>query len=429
MSVKRKSSTLNPTLKKHYTCYTGAADLYVYFYERELQLLNTTGIHTFICSNSWLDVNYGAPLQKYLLDNTNSGVICHSEAIREFESADINTIVSILRNGVPDADSQLRFLTFQTFIGDPDIANRRERTRSYTELVQAGMRENKYAGDKWGGKYLRAPDIYWTILEKGKDKLVRLRDIAEVRFGIKTGANEFFYLDDEKIQEWSIEAEFLKPVIKSPRECKSILVDPSHLQFKLFMCHADRAALSGTAALEYIHWGEKQGFHQRPSCKGRARWWDLGEREMPSLTFNYLISSTARTLYAPDGCYTSDNFQEVHADSDLILPLCASLNSSLFQLMVNMAGRSNFGGGLLKIQTYEISELLCLDPNAFAFENETLFTSPAWDMLKPSDDRRALDAIIFDALGLTQGERDGVYEGVVNLVESRLRKARSLKGK
>ena len=44
-------------------------------------------------------------------------------------------------------------------------------------------------------------------------------------------------------------------------------------------------------------------------------------------------------------------------------------------------------------------------------------------------DRRVLDAIIFHALGLTQGERDGVYEGVVNLVESRLRKARSLKGK
>ena len=44
-------------------------------------------------------------------------------------------------------------------------------------------------------------------------------------------------------------------------------------------------------------------------------------------------------------------------------------------------------------------------------------------------DRRALDAIIFDALGLTEGERDGVCEAVVNLVEARLRKARSLKGK
>ena len=226
-----------------------------------------------------------------------------------------------------------------------------------------------------------------------------------------------------------IESEFLKPVIKSPRECKSIRVDPNQLQFKLFMCHADKAALAGTAALEYIKWGESQRFHQRPSCRGRARWWDLGKREIPSLSFNYLISSTARTLFTRDSCYTSDNFQEVHADSTLTLSLCASLNSSLFQLMVNMAGRSNFGGGLLKIQTYEVSGLFCLDPKTFIFENEAIFASTAWEMLKPSDDRLALDAIIFDTLNLTQGERDGVYEAVVDLVESRIRKAKSLRRK
>ena len=92
-------------------------------------------------------------------------------------------------------------------------------------------------------------------------------------------------------------------------------------------------------------------------------------------------------------------------------------------------GRSNFRGGLLKIQTYEVSELLCLDPKTFTFEDETIFTSTGWEMLDSSDDRGALEAIIFDALGLTQGERDGVSEAVMNLVESRLRKARSLKGK
>ena len=286
----------------------------------------------------------------------------------------------------------------------------------------------KYTGDKWGGKYLRAPDIYWTIIEKGKDKLVRLGDVAEVRFGIKTGANAFFYLDAERIGEWDIEEEFLKPVIKSPRECKSILIDPSLLKFKLFMCGKDKEELAGTAALEYIEWGESEGFDQRPSCRNRARWYDLGERRIPYLSFNYLISSTAKTLYAPDGCYTSDNFQEVHTDSCLILPLCVSLNSSLFQLMVNMAGRSNFGGGLLKIQTYEVSELLCLDPKTIAFEDAAMFTSSSWEMLESSDDRRALDAITFDALNLTQGERDAVYEAVIHLVEARLQKAQSLKG-
>ena len=193
------------------------------------------------------------------------------------------------------------------------------------------------------------------------------------------------------------------------------------------MCDKDKADLVGTAALEYIEWGESEGFHQRPSCRGRARWWDVGERQIPCLSFNYLISSTARTLYAPDGCYASDNFQEIHTDSCLALPLCVSLNSSLFQLMVNVAGRSNFGGGLLKIQTYEVSKLLCLDPRRIGFEDEAMFTSSSWEMLEPSDIRRALDEIIFDALNLTLEERDGVYEAVIHLVEARLQRAQSLR--
>jgi hypothetical protein len=43
-----------------------------------------------------------------------------------------------------------------------------------------------------------------------------------------------------------------------------------------------------------------------------------------------------------------------------------------------------------------------------------------------SVDRRALDAIIFDALGLTAGEREAVYEAVVEWVSRRLEKAGSV---
>ena len=41
----------------------GQSDLYCYFYTRALQLLATGGVHVFVCSNSWLDVGYGAKLK------------------------------------------------------------------------------------------------------------------------------------------------------------------------------------------------------------------------------------------------------------------------------------------------------------------------------------------------------------------------------
>ena len=424
-----KIKALKPTFKKHYTCYTGAADLYVYFYERGLQLLSPNGIHTFICSNSWLDVNYGAPLQKYILDNTTGAVICHSEAEREFESADINTIVSILHNGTSGADACARFLTFKTFIGDPNLENRRERTRTYTELAQAGTRENAYAGDKWGGKYLRAPDIYWTILEKGKDKLVRLGDIAEVRRGFTTGANEFFYLDDKQIHQWGIEDEFLKPVIKSPRECKSIRVDPSQLQFKLFMCHANKTTLAGTAALEYIEWGETQGYHQRPSCSGRARWWDLGKESGNSI-FVKEANETSAVFYNPDNHLVDCRLYSANLSNDILL----FLNSAIGAMFFEVYNRAGLGGGARSMMVSDYENVPTLTKANIDKETAESFLK----RISPLSPRKIvnsesewfdLDAIVFDAFGLTQSEQDGVYEGVVNLVESRLRKARSLKEK
>ncbi|MGC8942452.1 MAG: Eco57I restriction-modification methylase domain-containing protein, partial [Sulfurihydrogenibium sp.] len=45
------------------------SDLYVYFYYQGLSLLRPGGVFTFINSNSWLDVGYGAGLQEFLLKN------------------------------------------------------------------------------------------------------------------------------------------------------------------------------------------------------------------------------------------------------------------------------------------------------------------------------------------------------------------------
>lgn len=451
------------------------SDLYIYFYLHGLRLLNPKGAFCFITSNSWLDVGYGADLQEFLLRTCHVKMILDNRDKRSFATADVNTVIALFsapseRPSTEGLNNTARFVMFTVSFErtlSSDVFRQIEKTQERTvtdeyrvypitqkTLLEEGFKQPEaeqdistpidtlgrtvsrpllkeaqaaYTANKWGGKYLRAPAIYWTILEKGKGRLVRLGDIAEVRFGIKTGANEFFYLDTDKARQWKIEEEFLQPVIKSPKEFRSILIDPNALKSRLFLCHKTKAELKGTATLEYIKWGESQAFHKRPSCANRPRWWDLGVRHTPYLGFNYLIDSTAKTLYAPKGCYFSDNFQEVNVSTPFVLPLCASLNSTVFQLMVNVSGRSNFGDGLLKIQTYEVSDLLCLDPKAIDFKSSEIFSSTFWDVLHPSSDRRTLDDIIFDALNLTQGEREAVYEGVIELVEARLNKANSLK--
>jgi hypothetical protein len=53
-------------------------------------------------------------------------------------------------------------------------------------------------------------------------------------------------------------------------------------------------------------------------------------------------------------------------------------------------------------------------------------TSRIWKEAELTN-RRNFDLMFFDILGLTQGERDGVYEALISPVKKRLEKAKSLK--
>ena len=411
------------------------SDLYCYFYARALQLLRDNGMHIFVCSNSWLDVGYGAKLQEHLLKTSCVEAIYESAVERQFSTAQINTMVSIIRKGVADDNHETRFVSlraeFDRAISDSGL--RREITMSRTQLLEAGLGSadsrgrRKYVGDKWSGKYLRAPDIYHHILTRYVNRVVRLGDIATVRFGIKTGANPFFYLTQEDIERWGVEREFLRPVMTSPQESRSITVDPANLPKQLFMCHPDRDELAGTCALDYIRWGEERGYHQRSSTRSRPRWYDLGRSSRVQLGMNKLVNTTARSYLSLSGLRFTDNFQIMTLQEGMsTVSLCAALNSTLFQLVLNTEARANFGEGVLEIQTYETANLPVANPGLLGELDADIFASSDWEVLNPSAERLEIDAAVFDALGLTQGEQDAVYEGVAELVGNRLRRARSV---
>ena len=446
------------------------SDLYIYFYLHGLSLLNDKGAFCFITSNSWLDVGYGKDLQEFLLTRAKVKLVLDNQVRRSFVSADVNTVIVLL--GAPQdtktkraasLEHTARFVMLTVPFEDvlsPVIweeveeAAARCTTPEYRvfPLTQAALLENgtlskdsadaqkkQFSGDKWGGKYLRAPDIYWLILEKGRDKLVRLGDIAEVRFGIKTGANDFFYLDEQKIAEWGIEEEFLVPFLFSLKEVRRYEVDPRTLQRKLFCCHSGKSELSrrGKAnALAYIEWGESLEFHERPSVRNRSLWYALPDQSFPEFVSNRFLGERfgfpwiENTLVGD--VFFVGSFEKTNGLLGTVL-----LNSMISFLSAEVIARKTYGIGVAYLYGPEITSVNLLDPELLDKRQEKEVVSVfermrQREMLKIGDeisqhDRRALDDIIFDVLGLTQGERDAVYEGVVNLVEARLKKARSLR--
>ena len=497
LEPKAYKKELNKAVRQDFDSYfsksvkiSGRSDLYTYFYIRSLRLLNSGGVLVFICSNSWLDVGYGKWLQRFLLKQVPVHAIVDNHAKRSFASADVNTVITIMES--PDTkkngmDETIRFIAFkkpfeETIIADNLLAiERAEETLSMDgyrvfpvtkqHLLEEGSEfENEqqkkmgtgvYVGDKWGGKYLRAPDIFFTILEKGEGKLVKLKDVAEVRLGIKTGGNEFFFLTKEEAESHGIEKQFLKPAILKTDSVQFVKLSVNEFEGYFFWCGKEKEEIKGTKALEYIHWGENQpikikqgknkgqyydGFHQVSSVKGRKRWYDISNRDSAPVWWMIAHNERSISIYNDIDAFSSNNFFEILPYDYSAIALSFYLTATISCFYREILGRSNYGGGLLKT---EKPDLIKFDLLRYDFvkefdeslpilerKSESIFTecgintesdTPISEQdPQPLPDRAELDNIVFDALGLTDEERKEVYRAVCQLVWNRVSKAKSV---
>lgn len=427
-----------PYLMRQYSAAVdGKSDLYCYFYVRALQLLRPGGMHVFICSNSWLDVSYGGKLQGYLLKNAHLQAIYESAIERQFSTAEVNTIISFIRNSSPDDKQVTRFISlhapFESAI--TDSSQRKEVQRTHAELWEAGLGEpnrvgsSSYEGDKWGAKFLRAPDIYQTMLEKGKNRLLRLGDIAEVRRGFTTGCNDFFLLDEASIKRWGIEQEYFAPILESPRGAYGIVISPDIYGY-IFLCSKERTEILGTAAYRYIQWGESQGYQKCLSCIPRRNWYDLGRRKpsdciWPRTFFErHICYSPRQPVYCSDRFYSiilnqqrEDNF------------LLSYLNSTIVSMMVEVNGYHVNHGGIDTSVWWLKSLPVPSEVPADAVEAYNSIC--ARDILLCEDelnqpDRQALDRRVLELMGIADADEalQAIYQYVRASVSGRIHKAR-----
>jgi len=476
------------------------AGIHAYFFVHGTKFLKEGGRFGFIVSNSWMDVDYGKGLQELFLNNYKIIAIIESKVERWFEAADVNTCIVILekckdekernenlvrfvylfkplRHFIPPAHDMWEkqkqrldaienliktILYHNNFYQNDEL---RIYPKKQSELWREGFdtEGNKYTGSKWG-KYLRAPEIFFKILEKGKDKLVPLKEIADVRFGIKTGANEFFYLTEEEIEEKGIEKEFWmhkdedgewipNKVIVSPREVNSVVINPEDLSKVVLFINKGKEKLKNKKIFSYIRHGERKGFNKRPTCSSRKMWYELEYRE-PWPILHPMIHHDRQTVVSNKyGIQVDHNLFEIKPKRKRdTLPLLCFLLSTVSMLFKEFGGRVNLGEGALKTEGIDVEKL----PIVIKFPKEIRqklrklakkYPSPEIQSIfedlkanapedvtlgKVNPARRELDKIIMDdILGLTEDEQLEVYRAVVDLVKSRIEKAKSVdkKGK
>ncbi|MEI6430038.1 MAG: N-6 DNA methylase [Pseudanabaena sp. ELA607] len=195
---------LKPFLSKQYECYTGVADLYVYFYEKAIQLLKDNGNIAYISSNKWFKANYGVPLRKYIAENCQIHTITDFGELSVFSAATFPMIFIATKRKVKQQSpifTQVKSL-------DPPYPDVQEL------ITQIGKPLPKTAINKseWMLTNSGVADILKRMEQSGKPLKEYVN--GQIYYGIKTGFNKAFVVDGAKRDELIAKDPKSKEIIK-----------------------------------------------------------------------------------------------------------------------------------------------------------------------------------------------------------------------
>ena len=215
---------------------SGRSDLHVYFWGHAFQFLKPGGRLGFLTSSQWLDVEYGFPLQEWIIQHFRIVAIIESQGEPWFEGARVATVATVLEredDTMTRGANMVRFIELrkplsellggtesrEMLIGaerlrdaalaienDTVTADFRVRLVAQQRLLDEGIALGErtkgkaiYAGGKWGIP-LRAPDIWFDLLKAGAGKWKPLGELAQVVRGITSGRDNFFYIHDVSLE-------------------------------------------------------------------------------------------------------------------------------------------------------------------------------------------------------------------------------------
>jgi hypothetical protein len=334
---------LKPTLQQNYQCYTGVADLFVYFYELGLNLLKPQGYLTYISSNKYFRAGYGEKLRQFLADATTIYNLIDFGDFPVFEEAIAYPSIITLSKSKSE-NNQVQALSW-------DETKKQEIAQFATVLEQDGLiiSQENLKPDGWRLESSQNLDLLAKLRNAGKP----LGEYVNGRFyrGILTGFNEAFVIDratrDKLINEHPSSTEVIKPLLRG-RDVKRWCVDYQDLYLiftrrgidikkypaieKYLTQYRDRL----TAGVEG---GRKAGSYEWYEIQDNVAYWQ--EFEKPKII---IPAITNNVEYAPDSLgYYSNDKTSICIPKDINYTL-GVLNSSLMWWFIQQIAASRQGG-------------------------------------------------------------------------------------
>ena len=166
-------------LIKNYAVGNGVADLYVYFYQRSMEILKANGILGFITPNKFYKTKYGTDLRNYLKQKDIIELIDFFE-LPVFEDASTDSQITIIRNQLKnDSFSYCPIRNIASFIND-----------NYDNVI---IKKESLSDLNWTFHNSEDSNLNDKFFKNSKSLGSYVKN--EIFLGVKTAANNAFIID------------------------------------------------------------------------------------------------------------------------------------------------------------------------------------------------------------------------------------------
>lgn len=189
----------------------------------------------------------------------------------------------------------------------------------------------------------------------------KFTDIAKVDVGIVTGANKFFLVPNETVEQFGL-SKWAHPAFGRSEHCPGIVYDERQ--------HAANATKGSPTNLiwfkgepidakakAYIAAGERDDLHRRFKCRVRAPWYTVPSVYATEIGMLKRAHDTPRMILNRIGAYTTDTAYRIRARETDAERLVACFLNPLTALSAELEGR-HYGGGVLELIPSEIERLI-----------------------------------------------------------------------
>lgn len=183
---------IKPYLQQNYKCYNSVADLYTYFIEKGINLINDKGLFSFILPNKFLKATYGKQIRKVIKEDANLELLIDFDDYPVFADATTYPIIYVLNK---NKDYKNNFFTYSEI-------NKRENTTDpirSLELKKHQVPFESLTEDMWNFIDIASFNLLKKIKSNSKNLGLFVKN--KIFRGLTTGKNEAFIIDEEKRNE------------------------------------------------------------------------------------------------------------------------------------------------------------------------------------------------------------------------------------